>query len=289
MRVPDARPAAGMATHWTPVVGEPRGLQVLVHGATYDHRYWDVSFPGPDDYSYVHHMAARGYACLAVDLPGTGDSGRPDGDAVSLDAVARDLHEVVTAVRADLTADHGRDVPVALVGHSLGGVVSTVAQSRWHSADALVVLATGFNLGQAVSPNSSVVADALQSPYACLPIAERARFFFHAGQTDPRIIDYDNATLRVSLPRRLWLDCRAARGDAQVNGSRSVTCPVYVQLGEFDPIMPGRFAAVERECWPASTDCVVESLPRMGHCMNMHRNREASWTAIASFLDTVWR
>jgi hypothetical protein len=44
-------------------------LQILVHGAGYDHRYWD--WPADADrYSYVEWAASRGIATLNVDRIG---------------------------------------------------------------------------------------------------------------------------------------------------------------------------------------------------------------------------
>ncbi|HEX6161808.1 MAG TPA: hypothetical protein VFZ31_00480, partial [Vicinamibacterales bacterium] len=51
-----------------------RPLQVLVHGATYNHTYWDFPAVNGESYSYARHMAAEKYAVLALDLPGTGES-----------------------------------------------------------------------------------------------------------------------------------------------------------------------------------------------------------------------
>ena len=47
-------------------------LQVLVHGFTYNHIYWDSRSINGVDYSYARYMADQGYAVLAQDLLGTG-------------------------------------------------------------------------------------------------------------------------------------------------------------------------------------------------------------------------
>lgn len=47
-------------------------MQLLVHGATYNHLYWD--FPhGPGYYSYVDAATAAGYATF-VTVPELGDA-----------------------------------------------------------------------------------------------------------------------------------------------------------------------------------------------------------------------
>lgn len=49
-------------------------VQLLTHGATLDHTYWDIA-PG---YSYVDVASAAGYATLSYDQLGVGNSDHPD-------------------------------------------------------------------------------------------------------------------------------------------------------------------------------------------------------------------
>ncbi|RYE38279.1 MAG: hypothetical protein EOP24_47370 [Hyphomicrobiales bacterium] len=61
------------AGYFYPSGGDRRGiLQVLIHGNSYDHRYWDAGIIKGRDYSYVRYMTAQGFDLLAVDLPGVG-------------------------------------------------------------------------------------------------------------------------------------------------------------------------------------------------------------------------
>src|SRR5690242_16002630 len=47
-------------------------IQVLIHGGTYDHNYWD--FPvQPETYSYVRELTDAGYATLNIDRLGVGE------------------------------------------------------------------------------------------------------------------------------------------------------------------------------------------------------------------------
>ena len=48
-------------------------VQLLVHGATYDHSYWDFPYQ-PGTYSYVKAMAKAGYATFIFDRIGNGES-----------------------------------------------------------------------------------------------------------------------------------------------------------------------------------------------------------------------
>jgi pimeloyl-ACP methyl ester carboxylesterase len=111
-------------------------LQVLVHGATYDHRSWDWPLD-PERYSYLEWATERGYATLAIDRVGCGASSKPPGRQSTLAAQARVLHDIVTAARGGaLGTKFGR---VVLVGHSMGSALSVAEASEYRDVDAVVL------------------------------------------------------------------------------------------------------------------------------------------------------
>src|SRR5215208_7072399 len=62
-----------------------RTLLLAVHGANYNHKYWDVPTINGHEYSFARYMAERKYAVLAVDQLGAGESGKPaDGDLLTV-------------------------------------------------------------------------------------------------------------------------------------------------------------------------------------------------------------
>src|SRR5688500_14280711 len=77
-----------------------RPLQILVHGATYNHSYWDFQTVNGQDYSYARYMAARHYAVLAIDLPGAGESDNPPGATVRLADTGGAVRQVIDAMRS---------------------------------------------------------------------------------------------------------------------------------------------------------------------------------------------
>ncbi|MFE5838782.1 alpha/beta hydrolase [Arthrobacter sp. NPDC056493] len=274
--------AATFAGHLYRAEGRRRGiLQVLVHGVTYDHRYWDAGRINGMDYSYAGYMTARGYDILAIDLPGTGASTRPDGDSVSFDYVASALAQGVTRVREFLG---GHDL-VALVGHSMGTYLLVHTQARWPVADFFVSTGTGYSSADLPSPHGPGTRErALLEPYSTLAPADRARVFYYPPATDPEVIAYDNSTLRTSIPRRIWKDSIRYRADPEEAGLMKLTCPVLIQLGEHDPVLPGRFLETERQQWPLNSLVLTDQVEGMGHSLNLHRNPERGWTSIDKFL-----
>ena len=120
-----------------------RPLQVLVHGGTYNHKYWDVPAINGNNYSYARFMAQNGYALLAIDQLGTGDSSKPSGDFVTLNETASSLHQVLVQMRGVNNPLGYAYQRIVLVGHSFGSINSILVQGLYHDADALVVTALG--------------------------------------------------------------------------------------------------------------------------------------------------
>ena len=83
---------------------------VLVHGAWHGAWCWEKVVP---------LLAARGHKTHTLDLPGLGSDATPISD-VTLDSYVNAVKDVILAV----------DAPVALVGHSMGGLVITQTAER---------------------------------------------------------------------------------------------------------------------------------------------------------------
>ncbi|MEQ8839976.1 MAG: alpha/beta fold hydrolase [Acidimicrobiales bacterium] len=97
---------------------------LFVHGLDSTGDVWSPTIALLDDHT-----------CVAVDLPGHGDTpGSTDPADYTREAVLRDLDEIIA----------GLDGPVVLVGHSLGGYLGMAhALTRPGKLAALVLVATG--------------------------------------------------------------------------------------------------------------------------------------------------
>lgn len=278
----DDQPAPQFAGFFHPAVNAParRVLQVLAHGVSYDHRYWDGPTINDVDYSYVRYMTAHGFDILALDLPGVGSSDKPESGDFSVRAVGRALSTLIAALRRPNTIPGYEFDHVVSVGHSLGSTVGIFAEANWPAADLLVVTATGnYPLRPRGSWAPGERESLLGEPYALVPTKSRVNFY-HRSMADPDVIAYDDATLRTRIPSRLWSNCIDLSNDPTAAGVAEVTCPMYIQLGQYDPILPGRYAEQERALYTGSVDVVVEALPEMGHCFNLHLNHEHGWRGI---------
>ena len=104
-------------------------VQLLQHGATYDHNYWDWPERRFTN-SYVWTATLTGYATFNIDRLGVGLSGHPTNpDDVSVAAQSFVTHQLVTALRG---GDVGRTrfTKVISVGFSLGSAIAMVRRVR---------------------------------------------------------------------------------------------------------------------------------------------------------------
>ncbi len=94
---------------WLPDRDPPRGVVVIVHGlGEHSGRYHNV----------VERLLPEGYAVYALDHRGFGRSGGPRGH---VDRFQDYLEDVKTLV--ELAREEQPDLPVALFGHSMGGLI----------------------------------------------------------------------------------------------------------------------------------------------------------------------
>ena len=128
------------------------GLQVLVHGLTYSHLYWNgfETLPIPrDPTSWVSFANQQGYATLAIDRLGVGNSDRPDPlQAVQQPLQVEIVHQLIQLLRGN--GDSGKiDLSTAwqniiYVGHSFGSSIGTTISAKYpDDVDALILTAVG--------------------------------------------------------------------------------------------------------------------------------------------------
>ena len=268
-----------------------RPLQVLVHGATYDHAYWDFSAVNGEGYSYARYMAARKYAVLALDLPGAGESDKPSGPDLRLADTGSAVRQVVEALRSGANPVAHRFSPIVLVGHSAGSIAATYAQANWHPADALVITASRHLVGdvlnlpvtQAILPLLLQLVTVFQGvPYFSLPSDSRTALFYYPPAADPDVIALDNATADQWTNGQL-LTTFFAFLNPSIDQVDQVTGPVLIQLGTHDVLFPAERRDVERALW-RSTSPDIQTLTGIGHDFNLHLNHADGWRGIDAWI-----
>lgn len=126
-------------------LAEVKTVQLLTHGATLDHTYWDIA----TGYSYVDVASAAGYATLSYDQLGVGKSDHPDPiQTVQATAQVAVIHELVGLLRNANLGDYHFDKVVG-VGHSAGSTLTQGITTQYPKDFDAVILS-----GTSTSPAS---------------------------------------------------------------------------------------------------------------------------------------
>jgi pimeloyl-ACP methyl ester carboxylesterase len=293
-------------------------VQLLIHGATYNHSYWDFGTVDGIRYSYARRVAAAGDATFAVDQLGAGQSSKPPSAALTNLAEAYVDHRIVQGLR-DGSLTGSRFATVIVVGHSLGSLTVWQEAIAFHDVDGVVItgMAHHFTLaGQQDSaadfhpagsdPKFASEPWAVADPgYVTTVPGTRAGFFYDARYADPRVIAADDneipftsETFRSERGKDV-ASRGASDGVALIysTATRAIGVPVLVVLGSEDAVVCGT------DAFGASFDCgsgasiareeapyysprahlVACSVPRSGHDIALHLDHALEEQAVMAW------
>jgi pimeloyl-ACP methyl ester carboxylesterase len=295
--VDEEDPSPWYVAAWLTVPRSPTRseLQILVHGAGGDHRYWDWPVQ-PDDYSYVSWAAARGIATLNLDRVGSGYSSHPRGAANTIAAQAAGLSQIVGAAKRGLagTPPFRR---VILVGHSLGSLICGYEAAVHADVDAAVLtgylptdgrpenedrLLAAFVPATAAFPHLRGLIDA---DYLVAHPRSREPLMYHSPQADPAIIEIDEQMKGTTTTGEL-------RGTSSAGPTiRGAGVPVLVVAGQYDALLidstlgdQNCFDSVARVEAVSPSNFEFEVVADTGHNLNLHRNAHESYEIVNRWL-----
>jgi pimeloyl-ACP methyl ester carboxylesterase len=244
---------------------------LLQHGLSYTKEVWDV--PG---YSVARALTAAGYAVIAIDRLGYGQSKLPDGYRVTHEAYADMTRQIVSQLRHEFRR-------VVLGGHSAGGGITLLTQGLFGSGDAIMVL------GWHHRPSDEIVADfmtgdiprAMQHDYEYFlgTPGHRAEMLYNDA-ADPDVVraDMERAVLTPS-GEILTIGKQPSRFVAQ-----NIRVPVFLQLAERDRIFDPKYADGERQLLSNSPSVTVDLVPAAGHGFMLHRTGPAATARLVDWL-----
>jgi pimeloyl-ACP methyl ester carboxylesterase len=224
---------------------EPDTVQLLVHGATYNHLYWNFPY-GNGYYSYVDAATAAGYATFDIDRIGSGNSSHPPSADINLNSEAVSLHDAVTALRTGTVDGHAFQ-HVIMVGHSMGSLEAWIEAATYDDVDAVII--TGAL--HALNPNllalvGSDVYPAVDDPkfansglddgYLTTVPGTRGAVFYDATTADPAVVALDEATKDTSTVGELDGLVALESEPAAEQPSLQINVPVLVVVGADDNI-----------------------------------------------------
>lgn len=267
-------------------------VQLLLHGSTYSHLYWD--FPvGDGRYSYVKFAGDLGFVTVNIDRIGIGLSDHPPADLVTVESNAYVAHEIITALHDGSLAPGGRPLfarHIVVVGHSLGSSIAAVEAATYGDVDGVILSGFLHNEGPKLVAFGSDLYPASSDPetstapplYLTTLPGTRGEFFYNPPDADPRVIAEDEATKQTVTigEEETFEDGFAATPSIQV--------PVLVAVGDEDALFcdapsctAGDTLAREAPYYSPQAQLETYALPGSGHSMSLHFDAPF-WFAVAS-------
>jgi pimeloyl-ACP methyl ester carboxylesterase len=253
---------------------------VMLHGFSADLTLWHYQWK---------HFSERN-RCILVDQRGHGRSGPATAGDYSLESMARDLKTVL-----DELAPGG---PVALLGHSMGGMVImsfaelfpeefgtrvfAVVLANTAAAELVKAAAAGLGaqLGRVVTSGFLRVA---RDPRRVYRIRARAlsgrgdlafiaaRLTNFGANASPSLVDYV-AKVAARAPVEVWSDLLGSLVEMDLNHALAhMTVPTLVMVGDVDRLTPPSSALAIKRMLPNGRMVVFRG---SGHCTMLERHAE---------------
>lgn len=271
-------------------------IQIALHGSTYSHTYWDWPYQ-PLIYSYTRWATTAGYAVLNLDRIGIGRSDRPPAEQVTIESNAYVVHQIVQALRSGnlVVPSFGRvrAERVALVGHSLGSLISIQEAATYGDVDGVVLTGLSHTVTPALGdvqlyPASLDPRFSGQSiPDGYLTTVPGTRgIFYHAPFFAPAVLALDEQTKETVTLAELNTAFPA------LGLSPSIHVPVLVVVGDFDAAFceaPTCSASGSLDTEPSfySPDACAEAvaIPGAGHDLNLHYQAPLTYAVVLNWMD----
>ena len=264
---------------------EPSVVQLLVHGASYNHLYWDFPY-GNGYYSYVDAATAAGYATFDVDRIGDGNSSHPPSTDLDVTSGAVALHDAVTALRDGAVDGHPFKYVIE-VGHSLGSFETWAEAGTYHDVNAVIITGALHQLSPTTVPvaladlypavdDPKFAASGLDTGYLTTEPGTRETLFYDPATANPAVVALDEADKDTVTTGELdGMITMLAEPPAQ-QPSNQITVPVLVVAGAEDNVFcagvtqyncasPASVRAYESQFYNAAPRLDVVTIPGTGH------------------------
>lgn len=266
--------------------GNAETLQVLVHGASYARYYWDFPYQ-PERYSYVRDATERGYATLAVDRLGAGESDTPLFLKANTRNQAAAVHEIIQKFSDEYEN-------VVYVGHSLGTITGWYQLATYHDADLFIATgATHYLNPSGVVRILSTIRPAGQLGYVTTAPGQRD-VFYDRDLADPAVIRKDEQLKSEFSSTELIFH---GIPEYVLVSSRRIEVPTLVVVGSEDGLLCGTDNRVcenaetleraERPKYGGPIDAYVEQ--GAGHDLALHTTAPRTNDAILDWIDEQLR
>jgi pimeloyl-ACP methyl ester carboxylesterase len=259
--------------------GEDRGVTLLLHGLGYGEFFW--RFVAVKGYNTARKLALAGHAVVTLDRPYyRGSKPRDDnGNATCIGSQADMTHQIVAALHDGSYNVFGtRRIAfdrVAVVGHSIGGLIAEITAASFDGVDALGVVS---------------YADQAQSPLALAQVGQEIATCLlggvkdHPGYAPFGVTQDDFRSASLNAPTNPRVAKRVVRrrtrdpcGDVASVASgivvaqaavAKITVPVLLLAGESDALFGPAAVALQRAKTPLA-NVTEREIPDTGHALTL--------------------
>jgi pimeloyl-ACP methyl ester carboxylesterase len=243
-------------------------LVVALHGGTYTSAYFDV--PG---YSLLDQAATLSIPILAIDRPSYGSSSRvEDSESIILENAAVLEHLIDELWESAGTGTSG----IVLIGHSIGGAITTALAARHPSWPLLGIAVSGCLLE--VPKESGGAWAALPDTYLVdLPVEIKDFLMFGPDWTCDDTMPQASHIANAQVPKAELTDITGRWIENVRSTAAQVTVPVHARQGEFDHLWITDDQQMEGFSAAFGAAPVVDArlFRDAGHCIDFHRGSRA--------------
>ncbi|MFF5988764.1 alpha/beta hydrolase [Prauserella flavalba] len=260
-----------------------RAVQVLLHGGSYNHTYWDWPFQ-PENYSYVKAATEAGFVTLTLDRLGYGYSDRPNSLGITFPSNAWVAHQVVQYLRRGALGEPAKKV--ILGGHSMGGLTTNIEAGTYNDVDGVIVsgMTHVMNYPVIATIAAALVPAELDQKFAGnVPLASaytttragvRCQIaFYQQGAYDPDICAAEEK-YKDTIAAGEWVT--VVTHDPLPTPSDRITAPVLMAMGNNDHMMcvltcdADLNSHLEASFYPNAASYELYTQPRSAHDQNLH-------------------
>jgi pimeloyl-ACP methyl ester carboxylesterase len=243
-------------------------LIIALHGGTYTSAYFDV--PG---YSLLSQAESLGIPILAIDRPSYGGSTR----VAESDSIILKNAEVLDHLIGELWDAFGAgSAGIVVIGHSIGGAVTTALAARHPSWPLLGIAMSGCLLQ--VPTESGGAWAALPDEYLVeMPGAIKDFVMFGPDWTRSDTMPEASHIANSLVPKAELIDITSTWTDGVRSTAARVTVPVHSRQGVFDHlwITDAQQVADYGAAFTAAPIVDAKLFLSAGHCIDFHRGGKA--------------
>jgi pimeloyl-ACP methyl ester carboxylesterase len=243
-------------------------LIVALHGGTYTSTYFDV--PGC---SLLDQAQALGIPVLAIDRPSYGRSTR----AADASSIILQNAELLDQLTGELWDSYGAGTAgVVLIGHSVGGAVTTALAAR-HPSWPLLGIAISGCLLQVPTESGDAWAALPDSEMVTMPGEVKDFVMFGPDWTHSDAMPAASHVADSEVPKAELIDITSTWIARVRSTAAQVTVPVHSRQGEFDHlwITDAQQVADFGAAFSAAPLVDAQLFRNAGHCIDFHRGGRA--------------